>query len=98
VSATDGVAPSVAWGQGDSGAQQRDCYAAGQRGHDHRERRDGPAAQRADPAGHPPLAVPHDTGSPLGDLTALARVIVGHLSTPAASGALPVVLGRRQLP
>ncbi|MGW3367916.1 TetR/AcrR family transcriptional regulator [Streptosporangium canum] len=39
------------------------------------------------------LEVPPDTGSLLGDLTALARVIVGHLSNPAAAGALMSLLG-----
>ncbi|WP_188189420.1 TetR/AcrR family transcriptional regulator [Nonomuraea sp. SYSU D8015] len=39
------------------------------------------------------LEVPPDSGSLLGDLTALARVIVGHLSNPAASGTLLSLLG-----
>lgn len=39
------------------------------------------------------LEVPPDSGSLLGDLTALARVIVGHLSNPAASAALLSLLG-----
>ncbi|MBE1562000.1 TetR/AcrR family transcriptional regulator [Nonomuraea africana] len=39
------------------------------------------------------LEVPPDTGSLLGDLTALARVIVGHLSNPAAATALMGLLG-----
>ncbi|WP_434445977.1 TetR/AcrR family transcriptional regulator C-terminal ligand-binding domain-containing protein [Lentzea sp. E54] len=39
------------------------------------------------------LDVPPDTGSLEGDLTALARVIVGHLSNPAASAALLSLLG-----
>lgn len=39
------------------------------------------------------LEVPPDSGSLLGDLTALARVIVGHLSTPGASSALINLLG-----
>ncbi|MFG6202158.1 TetR/AcrR family transcriptional regulator [Nonomuraea sp. JJY05] len=34
------------------------------------------------------LQVPPDTGSLLGDLTALAQMIVGHLSTPGAATAL----------
>ena len=34
------------------------------------------------------LEVPPDTGSLLGDLTELARVIIGHLSQPAAATAL----------
>ncbi|MCF2533132.1 TetR/AcrR family transcriptional regulator [Yinghuangia soli] len=39
------------------------------------------------------LRPPGDTGSLLGDLTALAEVIVGHLSNPAASRALMSLLG-----
>ncbi|GAA5075326.1 AcrR family transcriptional regulator [Thermocatellispora tengchongensis] len=39
------------------------------------------------------LEVPPDTGSLLGDLTALARVIVGHLTNPGAATALMSLLG-----
>lgn len=39
------------------------------------------------------LRPPGDTGSLLGDLTALAEVIVGHLSNPAASRAVMSLLG-----
>ncbi len=41
----------------------------------------------------PTLEIPPDSGSLLGDLTALARVIVGHLSNPAAASALTNLLG-----
>jgi AcrR family transcriptional regulator len=39
------------------------------------------------------LEVPADTGSLFGDLTALARVIISHLTNPAASTALLNLLG-----
>nr|WP_279433385.1 TetR/AcrR family transcriptional regulator [Micromonospora sp. KC606] len=39
------------------------------------------------------LEIPPDTGSLLGDLTALAHVIISHLTNPAASAALLKLLG-----